>query len=510
MANFAKIIPNQVLMKQTHYISPAYLDMAEVQKIVTQDTALALSDESRAKITHCRTYLEKKLAGSEEAFYGINTGFGALCNIRISKSEIEKLQNYLIQSHACGMGDLVPPDIVRLMLFLKIQNMAYGFSGVRVALVERMIDFYNLGILPVIFEQGSLGASGDLAPLAHLALPLAGMGEVWYQGTRRKSAEVLQALKIEPLQLQSKEGLALLNGTQFSTAYAVRCLLASMRLFELANLCAALSLEVFNCHEAPFDPKIQQVRAHPGQSRTAESIRELRLGSELLTQPRTHVQDPYAFRCVPQVHGASWDAIAYVQRVVTTEINAVTDNPNIFPDDDAILSSGNFHAQPIALALDFLAIAVAELGSIAERRIFQLISGSRGLPVFLTQHAGMHSGMMIPQYTAASIVSQNKQLCTPASVDSIVSSNGQEDHVSMAANAATKAYCVVQNVERVLAIEFMTAAQALEFRRPMKTSETLEKIVTNYRNYVSKLEEDRILSEDMHRTVEFLRKAYPG
>ncbi|MDX1939915.1 MAG: histidine ammonia-lyase [Saprospiraceae bacterium] len=495
-------------MKQTHWINAAYLDADQILKIVAENYSLSLSEESTHRIKSCRDYLENKLSNSDELFYGINTGFGALCNIRISKSEIEQLQLNLVQSHACGMGDEVPLDIVRLMLFLKIQNLSYGYSGVRVELVEKLIEFYNKGIYPVIYQLGSLGASGDLAPLAHLSLPLIGLGEVWYDGKKRETSELLRELHIQPLRFQSKEALALLNGTQFSTAYALWCLLEALRLYDTANLCAALSLDAFDCHESPFDEKVHRIRPHTGQLKTAAKIREWRKDSPMAAQAKTHVQDPYAFRCVPQVHGASWDAIAHVLQIILTEVNSVTDNPNIFKEEDAILSGGNFHAQPIALAMDYLAIALAELGSISERRTFQLISGIRGLPSFLTDHPGMHSGLMIPQYTAASIVSQNKQFCTPASVDSIVSSNGQEDHVSMAANAATKCYKVVQNLERILAIEFMTAAQALEFRRPLQSSIFLEKIVTNYRNHVQKLEDDRILNTDMNETVAFLKKTY--
>ncbi len=495
-------------MKKTHFISPAYLDWAQLKNIDATRPLLALSEESKQLIQQSRQFLEEKLRHAEALYYGINTGFGALHNVRISKDQIEALQYNLVQSHACGVGEEVPPEVVRWMLFLKIQSLCYGYSGVRLELVEQLINFYNHNILPVVYQQGSLGASGDLAPLAHLSLPLVGLGEVWYQGEKRAAKDVLQTLQLEPLRFQAKEALAMLNGTQFSTAYAVVCVLEAQRLYDLANLCAALSLDAFDCHTGPFEAILQQIRPHPGQVKTAQQIRELREGSDLAQRIKTNVQDPYAFRCVPQVHGASWDAIAHVQTQVLTEVNSVTDNPNIFWRDNVILSGGNFHAQPIALALDYLAIALAELASIAERRIFQLISGARGLPPFLIEQAGLHSGLMIPQYTAASIVSQNKQLCTPASVDTITSSNGQEDHVSMAANAATKTFRVVQNVERVLAIEWMTAAQALEFRRPEKSSTFLEKIVTFYRNHVSKLEADRILSEDMHTTVDFLKKAY--
>lgn len=495
-------------MKKTHFISSAYLSWAQMKNMDAEQHLLALSEESKNNIQHSRQFLETKLRESDELFYGINTGFGALHNVQISKDQIEELQYNLVQSHACGMGEEVPQEVVRWMLFLKIQNLSYGYSGVRLELTERLIYFYNHNILPVIYQQGSLGASGDLAPLAHLSLPLIGLGEVWYNNEKRAAAAVLQELQLAPLRFQAKEALAMLNGTQFSTAYAVWCVLEAQRLYELANVSAALSLDAFDCHTAPFEVILQQIRPHAGQAKTAETIRTLRDGSALATRPKLHVQDPYAFRCIPQVHGASWDALTHVSTQVLTEVNSVTDNPNIFPNDNVILSGGNFHAQPIALALDYLAIALAELASIAERRIFQLISGTRGLPPFLTEHAGLHSGLMIPQYTAASIVSQNKQLCTPASVDTITSSNGQEDHVSMAANAATKLYRVVQNVESVLAIEWMTAAQALEFRRPEKSSDFLEKMVTFYRNHVSRLEGDRILSKDMHATVDFLKKAY--
>ncbi len=492
-------------MKKTHFIHPDYLELDKIREITTNNYTLALSEESRAKIAHCRAFLEKKLAESDAAFYGINTGFGSLCNVRISKSEIEQLQHNLVQSHACGTGEEVPHQVVRLMMLLKIQSLSYGFSGIRPVLVERLIQYYNEGVLPVIYQQGSLGASGDLAPLAHLSLSIVGLGDVYFQGQRRPSREVLEILGLEPMHLQAKEGLALLNGTQFSTAYAVWCLLKAEHLFDTANHCAALSLEAFNCHSSPFEKYLHQIRPHEGQLKVAASIRALRKDSPLSLLDRDQIQDPYAFRCIPQVHGASWDALQYVKKVVLTEVNSVTDNPNLFPDEDLILSGGNFHAQPIALALDHLAIALAELGSISERRVYQLISGQRGLPDFLIKLPGLHSGLMIPQYTAASIVSQNKQLCTPASVDSIVSSNGQEDHVSMAANAATKAFRVVNNLETILAIEWMTAAQAISFRRPLRTAPKLEKMIEKYRGEVSVLEEDRILSEDIHKTIDFIR-----
>ncbi|MCC6724174.1 MAG: histidine ammonia-lyase [Saprospiraceae bacterium] len=488
-----------------HHISPDPLTLEQVGQILASGRKIALSPEATRRIEHCRRYLDDKLAAANDTFYGINTGFGSLCNVRIEHHELEQLQTNLVMSHACGMGDEVPADVVRLMLLLKIQGLAQGYSGVQLITVQRLVDFYNNDVLPIIYQQGSLGASGDLAPLAHLSLPLIGMGEVRVDGEKLPAAEVLYRHGWQPIVLDSKEGLALLNGTQFCQAYSVWCLLEAKRLYDAANLTAAVSLDGFDCRLSPFNELLHKIRPHEGQLKTAETIRNLLKNSEIAAQEKSAVQDPYAFRCIPQVHGASYDAIAHVGRVLFTEINSVTDNPTIFPDEDEILSGGNFHAQPLALALDYLAIALAELGSISERRTYQLISGQRGLPHFLTKNGGVNSGFMIPQYTAASIVSQTKQLCTPASVDSIVSSNGQEDHVSMGANAATKCWRVVKNVERVLAIEFFTAAQAMEFRKPLKSSEIVENTLTAYRKAVPMVEEDRIMHSDMEVTVEFLK-----
>ncbi|MBI5915110.1 MAG: histidine ammonia-lyase [Bacteroidetes bacterium] len=494
----------------THHISPTPLTFEQVAKLLPTGSQIRLSEESTQRIVRCRHFLDDKLAASNDTFYGINTGFGSLCDVRIGHDELEQLQLNLVMSHACGMGDEVPADVVRLMLLLKIQGLAQGYSGVQLATVQRLVDFINHDVLPVVYQQGSLGASGDLAPLAHLSLPLVGLGEVRLHGERMPSELALKKFGWQPIRLQSKEGLALLNGTQFCQAYGVWCLLEARRLFDVANACAALSLDAFDCRLSPFNELLHKIRPHEGQLKTAEIIRNLLKNSEIAAREKTSVQDPYSFRCVPQVHGASLDAIAHVERVFFTEINSVTDNPTIFPDDDAILSGGNFHAQPLALALDFLAIALAELGSISERRTYQLISGQRGLPHFLTENGGLNSGFMIPQYTAASIVSQTKQLCTPASVDSIVSSNGQEDHVSMGANAATKAWRVVKNVERVLAIEFFTAAQAMEFRRPARSSPQVEAVLAKYREVVPRVDDDRILSTDMETTVRFLQTHYFG
>ncbi len=490
----------------THHISPDHLSLDQIHTVISKKQPLALSEEARRRIHHCREYLDHKLAHSDELFYGINTGFGSLCDIRISEEDIEQLQHNLVVSHAAGMGDPVPPEVVRLMLLLKIQSLSYGYSGAREKVVQRLIDFYNADILPVVFELGSLGASGDLAPLAHLSLPLIGLGEVWYEGRRQRSDVVLQLRGWPLLAFKAKEALALLNGTQFSAAYAVWCLLESDRLANIADLNAAIGYDAFNCRLSPLDAHIHRIRPHAGQLAVAENVLDLLRDSEIAATEKTSVQDPYAFRCVPQVHGASRDAIAHIRQMLTTEINSVTDNPNLFPDDDLILSGGNFHAQPLALPLDYLGIALSELGSISERRIYQLIGGQRGLPAFLTDDPGLHSGMMIAQYTAAAIVSQNKGLCMPASVDSIVSCNGQEDHVSMAANAATKARRIVLNLERLLAIEFMVAMQALEYRRPLRSSPRIEAIYEQYREVVPRLEGDRVLHVDMDGTLAFLRK----
>lgn len=481
------------------------LDLPTLEQLLRDRLKVVLSDEARGRITVCHHYLRERLERSDEPVYGINTGFGALCNTGIAPQQRRQLQLNLLMSHACGTGEEVPEEVVRLMLLLKAQSLSYGHSGAQVATVQRLLDFYNREMYPVVYQQGSLGASGDLAPLAHLSLPLLGLGEVNYQGYRLAAADALSLFSWPPIELEAKEGLALLNGTQFMLAYGVHCTLRAQRLARAADVIGTLSLEAFGGQKEPFDARLHQLRPHAGQVMTAARIRHFLTDSELQEQPKAAVQDPYSFRCQPQVHGATRDALAYVTQVLGTECNAVTDNPNVFPDDDAILSGGNFHGQPLALALDFLAIAVAELGGISERRTYQLLSGQRGLPPFLVAESGLNSGLMIPQYTAAGIVSQNKQLCTPASVDSIVSSNGQEDHVSMGANAATKARRVVENVEQLLGIELLTAAQALEFRRPHRTSAVLEQVVTDFRQKVAFVSQDRVLYPDLQMAAAFVR-----
>lgn len=489
-----------------HSISTSLLDFNTISAIIATNKKLSLSAEAKKNITDCRDYLDKKMASQEAPVYGINTGFGSLCNVVIPDADLEQLQQNLVMSHACGTGEEVPQDVVKLMLLLKVQALAYGKSGVQLQTVERLVDFFNHDILPVVYQQGSLGASGDLAPLAHMSLPLLGLGEVNYKGKKQAAGDVLKTLNLKPIQLKSKEGLALLNGTQFMSAYGVWCLLKTQKLSAAADTISAISLDAFDGRIDPFKPHLHIIRPHKGQLKTAENMLHLLEGSELILGKKVQVQDPYSFRCIPQVHGASKDTIAYVENIFLTEINSVTDNPTIFPEEDEILSGGNFHGQPLALALDFLAIALAELGSISERRTYQLISGIRNLPPFLVAKPGLNSGFMIPQYTAASIVSQNKQLCTPASIDSIVSSNGQEDHVSMGANAATKCYKVVNNIQTILAIELLNASQALEFRRPLKSSPVIENLITQYRRVVPHVEIDRILYTDIQKSVDFIEK----
>lgn len=489
-----------------HYISPDLVDFRKIKNILDSHSPLALSDRSKELIRRCRIYLDGKINQAETPIYGINTGFGSLHDRNISRSELGALQKNLVMSHACGIGGEVPGEIVRLMLFLKIQSLAYGNSGVHPQTVERLVDYYNIDILPVVYEFGSLGASGDLAPLAHLSLPLIGEGEVYSKGVRTRAADVLREHNWSPVILDSKEGLALLNGTQFMSAYGVYCCLRVFKLSELADIIGAISLDAFDGKIEPFHDLIQQIRPYKGQIQTAERFRKILMDSQLMKKHKDHVQDPYSFRCIPQVHGASKDAIDYVAYVFQNEINSVTDNPTIFPDDDLIISAGNFHGQPLALAFDNLCIAMAELGNISERRTYQLVGGHRGLPPFLVARPGLNSGFMIPQYTAASLVSYNKQLSTPASVDSIESCQGQEDHVSMGATAAVKAFNVLQNLERILAIELFTAAQALEFRRPLRSSAFLEDFIASYRKKVEFVENDRILYPDINKSVAFLRE----
>lgn len=483
-----------------------WLSFEQVKHFLEYDQDVSITFDAHEHILKCREYLDKKLTNADELHYGINTGFGYLQNVRINADEVEQLQYNLLKSHACGLGEEVPLEIVRLMLMLKIKSLSYGHSGVQIDTVKRLMDMHNKRVYPVIYTQGSLGASGDLAPLSHLSLPLIGLGEVYFEGKKMAAAQAYQQLGWQPVALKSKEGLALINGTQFMSAYGMYCLKKADHLLAMADLISALSFDAFDCVPSSLHPSIHRVRPHKGQVAVANILRHYLADSKISNQKKQQVQDPYSFRCIAQVHGASVDCFNHVLDVFLTEINSVTDNPNIFPEEDLIVSGGNFHGQPLALNLDFLAIAMSEIANISERRTYQLISGQRNLPLFLIKNPGLHSGFMIPQYTAASIVSENKQLSTPASIDSISSSNNQEDHVSMGANAATKCLRVIDNVEKVLAIELLTATQALDYRRPLKSSSLIERVAEQFREIVPSNEEDRILHRDMMEAIAFIKE----
>lgn len=488
-----------------HHISPDTLTIDKVGEIIDNNIRIELSRESIELIERCRQYLDEKIDNCHEPIYGINTGFGSLCNISIGKDDLSRLQENLVKSHACGLGDLVDPTIVRIMMLTKIMSLSFGNSGVQLSTVQRLVDMFNAGIIPVVYQQGSLGASGDLAPLANMSLPLIGHGKVHYKGEIRPSDEVLHELGWEPVKLTSKEGLALLNGTQFMSSHAVYALLKARRLSRLADKIGALSLDVFDGRIEPFGREVNAVRPHPGQLATAEAVTSWLEGSEMINRPKKHVQDPYSFRCMPQVHGAAKDAIDYVGRVIEIEINSPTDNPTIFPEEDIIVSAGNFHGEPIAIPMDYLAVALSELASISERRIYKLISGTRDLPSFLVANPGLNSGFMIPQYAAASIVNQSKGLCWPTSCDTIPSSQGQEDHVSMGGNSATKLVRIADNTERVLAIELLNAMQALDLRRPLHTSPVLELWHKAYRKQIPFVSNDSVMSPLIEKSIEFIR-----
>ena len=489
-----------------HKISAEHLTIERIGEVVYNGYKLELSDDARNRIIRCREYLDEKIAKTTRPVYGVTTGFGSLCDVSVNPDQLAQLQINLMMSHACGVGDRVPNDIVKMMMLLKVQSLSYGYSGCKLDTVQRLVDFFNNDIYPVVYMQGSLGASGDLVPLAHMSLPLVGLGEVEYQGKVISGAEMLKIFGWEPIHLVSKEGLALLNGTQNMSAFAVWSLLQAQKLSDWADKIAAMSLDAYHGLLSPFTKAVHVVRPHQGQLDTAAHMMELLEGSEIAATPKDYVQDPYSFRCIPQVHGAAKDTIAYVKSVIDTEINSATDNPTVCPDDNLIISAGNFHGEPIALPMDFLSIGLSELANISERRIYKLVSGTRGLPSFLVAKPGLNSGFMIAQYTAASVVSLNKSLATPSSIDSIPSSQGQEDHVSMGANAAIKLYKIVLNVERVLAIELFNAAQALEFRRPQKSSPVIEKLFDEYRKVVPFIVNDEVMYPHIQHSIEFLRK----
>ena len=499
-----KVILNKAINMEFN-IDKNFHSLDDINVLFDDNAKLVLGPEAQARITNCREYLDNRMISQKEPIYGITTGFGSLCNVSVGADDLSTLQKNLVMSHACSLGEEVPQEIVKLMLAFKVKSLSYGYSGVQLQTVQRLVDFFNNGVYPVVYQQGSLGASGDLAPLANMCLPLLGLGEVNYKGKRYTGEEINRIFGWEPLVLASKEGLALLNGTQFMLSFAIWNIRKAKKLSGLADKIAALSLDAYDGRIEPFTPGVHAVRPHSGQMETAKNMLYYLDGSQIITQKKQHVQDPYSFRCVPQVHGAVKDALRHIEEIFVTELNSATDNPTVLPDEDLIVSAGNFHGEPLAINLDFLAIAISEIGSISESRTYQLIRGKRSLPSFLVAKPGLNSGFMIPQYAAAGVVSQNKQLCMPASVDTIDSSQGQEDHVSMGANAATKCYRVVNNVEKVLAIELMNAAQALEFRRPLKTSPILEAFVSQYRKVVNFIEDDEVMYTHINNSIEFLR-----
>jgi histidine ammonia-lyase len=485
-------------------IKNEWVTLTQLDEILMSNVKVTLSEPVKKDIAKCREYLDKKVTCHDKLIYGVNTGFGSLCNTAIPTEDLGILQRNLVISHACGAGEEVPFNLVKRMLLLKVFGLSHGYSGAQVETIERLLYMFNNNIIPVVYQQGSLGASGDLAPLAHMSLPLISEGEVYYKGEKRDSVDVFSELNLKPITLRSKEGLALLNGTQFMSSYASYAVSNGIKLWNQFNLVGALSLEAYDGRLNPFQANVNEIRKQKGQIEVAENFRAILAGSEMILREKEHVQDPYSFRCIPQVHGASKDVIDYAAQIVEREVNAVTDNPTIFPDEDDIVSAGNFHGQPLAISMDFLAIALAELGSISERRVYKLISGTRGLPPFLVAEPGLNSGFMIPQYTGASIVSQNKQYCTPASVDSIDSSNGQEDHVSMGANSATKLYKIVENCYSIQGIELMNAAQAMDFRTE-KSSPKIEKLRVDFRKEVAFVKDDLYLHPLLKKSTHFVK-----
>ena len=457
-----------------------------------------LSEKTKARLIQSSGFV-KQMVENGRTVYGITTGFGALAGTRISESETATLQYKILQSHSVGVGDPVPEDVVRLMLITKVHSLALGYSGVQLSTVERILWHLEHDVLPVVPEKGSVGASGDLAPLAHLFLPLIGLGEVWYRGKRSATAQVLRAVGLSPVLLGPKEGLALINGTQFILSFAIRAVERMHFCLEAADIIGAMSLEALSGTKAPFDERLHQLRPFPGNQWVAARLRSM-LGDSEIMQSHVdcgRVQDPYSLRCMPQVHGASRTAWLHLKTLTEIEANSVTDNPVVLGEDDSI-SGGNFHGQPLALPLDYACFAAAEVGNISDRRCYLLLEGKWGLPLLLMKDVGLNSGFMLPQYTTAALVSENKTLCFPASADSIPTSLGQEDHVSMGSIGARKLNKVLDNLEYILAIELLCACQAIEFRRPLRSSAVLERAHDFVRRYVSFAEQDRVFSNDIN------------
>jgi len=480
------------------------VNVEDIIRVARLGLPVSISSEALQSVERSRVMLEK-LVDNNAVVYGITTGFGRFSDVNISREDAIELQKNLIASHAAAVGEPLPEEVVRAALLLRLNALARGYSGVRPLLVKQLVDLLNTGITPVIPEQGSLGASGDLAPLSHLALVLSGQGEAFYKGKRMSGAEALSAAGLEPLTLLEKEGLALINGTQIMTAIGSLAYHDAVNLLKAALITAALTLEAQLAVPDAFDPLIAEVRPYSGHQHTAAAIISLLEGSSLIGSDRRKVQDAYSLRCIPQVHGATLNALDYVKSILDVEINSVNDNPMLFPDENKVLSGGNFHGQPVAQAMDFLAIAVSELGSIAERRIERLVNPAlSGLPPFLVKEGGLNSGLMIAQYTAASLVSENKVFCHPASVDSIPSSANQEDHVSMGTTAARKARKVVDNTARVIGIELLVAAQAVDFRGAENLGRGTSAAYRMLREDIDFLEKDRILYPIIEQAVEMV------
>jgi histidine ammonia-lyase len=482
------------------------LNVDTVIKIANGELTAGLKKEAIDKINACRDKVEKMAAG-EKAVYGVNTGFGPLCDTQISPEETSQLQTNLLITHAVGVGNPIDSKLSKIMLICKAHALCQGYSGIRLKVIERIIYFIEHDLLPVVPEQGSVGASGDLAPLSHLFLPLFGEGEFWIKGQIMHAKDVLKGHGLDPITLQAKEGLALINGTQFILAHAILGLDKMAYLLDLADVSGAMSLEGFQGSGSPFREELHSIRAFKGTVKVAERIRMLIKDSENLSSHTDceRVQDPYSLRCMPQVHGASRNAFYHLTELAEIEMNSVTDNPIILSDTEAI-SGGNFHGQPLAMALDYGSIASAELGNISDRRCYLLLEGLFGLPRLLTKAGGLNSGFMIPQYTTAALVTENKSLCFPPSADSIPTSLGQEDHVSMGSISGRQFNQILGNLEKIFAIELMYAAQAIEFRRPNKCSEIIEENHAIIRNHVKKLEEDRLLKDDINAMIELVRE----
>lgn len=465
-----------------------------------------ICDEAKKKVNDCRLKVETMAAG-DKAVYGINTGFGPLCDVQITPEETSQLQINLLITHAVGVGNPIDKQLSKIMMICKVQALCQGFSGVRLELIERILYFIENDLLPVVPEQGSVGASGDLAPLSHLFLPLFGEGEFWVNDEIVSAKEVLKENNLEPIILGAKEGLGLINGTQFILAHTIVGLKKMDYLLNLADVCGAMSIEGYKGSASPFKEKLHQIRPFKRNLKVAQRMRMLFEGSENIASHETceRVQDPYSMRCIPQVHGASRNAYHHLNKLAEIEMNSVTDNPIVLSETEAI-SGGNFHGQPLAMAIDYGALATAELGNISDRRCYLLLEGKFGLPRLLTTGGGLNSGFMIPQYTTAALVTENKSLCFPPSADSVPTSLGQEDHVSMGSISSRKFNQILNNLEKIFAIELMYAAQAMEFRRPATFSKIIEENYAIVRSKVAKLEDDRILKDDINALIELVKE----